>query len=92
MDLGEKIRLPEEITAAALKGISAENLKKYYSSKIVEGFESISGCPKVTEGLLGRGYSREDGKKIMGGQLDAPLRRSVGMMSCNIIFVSYFFK
>jgi len=59
--------MPEEIMAAALKGISAENLKKYYSSKTVEGFESISGCSKVTEGLLGRGYSREDVKKIMGG-------------------------
>jgi len=53
--------------AAALKGISEENLKKYYSSKIVEGFESISGCRKVTEGLLARGYTREDVKKIMGG-------------------------
>jgi membrane dipeptidase len=59
--------MPEEIAAAALKGISAENLQKYYSSKIVRGFESISDCPKVTQGLLGRGYSTEDVKKILGG-------------------------
>jgi membrane dipeptidase len=59
--------IPEEINAAALKGISAENLKKYYSSKTVKGFETVSECPKVTEGLLGRGYSTEDVAKIMGG-------------------------
>jgi len=59
--------MPEEIAAAALKGISAENLQKFYSSKIVKGFESISDCAKVTEGLLGRGYSTEDVKKILGG-------------------------
>jgi membrane dipeptidase len=59
--------MPEEIMATALKGISAENLQKFYASKIVKEFESISDCPKVTEGLLGRGYSIEDVKKIMGG-------------------------
>jgi microsomal dipeptidase-like Zn-dependent dipeptidase len=59
--------IPEEIAAAALKGISPENLRKYYSSTIVKGFETVSDCPKVTEGLLGRGYSTEEVRKIMGG-------------------------
>jgi microsomal dipeptidase-like Zn-dependent dipeptidase len=59
--------MPAEIMMAALKGISAENLQKYYGSTIVEGFESSAEFPKVTEGLLSRGYSAEDVKKIMGG-------------------------
>ncbi|HEX9910670.1 MAG TPA: dipeptidase [Desulfatiglandales bacterium] len=59
--------IPAEIMMAALKGISAENLQKYYGSTIVKGFESAAEFPKVTEGLLSRGYSPEDVKKIMGG-------------------------
>jgi membrane dipeptidase len=59
--------IPAEIMAAALKGISAENLQKYYGSTIVKGFESAAEFPRVTEGLLSRGYSPEDVKKIMGG-------------------------
>jgi len=59
--------IPAEIKAAALKGISAENLQKYYGSTIVKGFESAAEFPRVTEGLLSRGYSPEDVKKIMGG-------------------------
>jgi len=52
---------------ASLKGISAENLQKYYSSTLVEGFESPADFPGVTEGLLSRGYRPEEVKKIMGG-------------------------
>jgi len=59
--------IPAEIMMAALKGISAENLQKYYGSTIVKGFESAAEFPKVTEGLLSRGYSPEDVKKVMGG-------------------------
>jgi len=59
--------IPAEIMMASLKGISAENLQKYYSSTLVEGFESVAEFPGVTEGLLSRGYRPEDVKKIMGG-------------------------
>jgi len=59
--------IPADIMATALKGISAENLQKYYGSTIVKGFESAAEFPKVTEGLLSRGYSPEDVKKIIGG-------------------------
>ncbi len=59
--------IPAEIMMAALKGISAENLQKYYGSTIVKGFESAAEFPRVTEGLLSRGYSPEDVKKIVGG-------------------------
>jgi len=59
--------IPAEIMMAALKGISAENLQKYYGSTIVNGFESAAEFPKVTEGLLSRGYGPEEVKKIMGG-------------------------
>jgi len=59
--------IPAEIRMAALKGIPPETLKKYYGSNIVKGFESPVAFPKVTEGLLSRGYSPENVKKIMGG-------------------------
>jgi membrane dipeptidase len=59
--------LPAEVMMASLKGISPENLQKYYSSTLVEGFESPAEFPRVTEGLLSRGYSPEEVKKIMGG-------------------------
>jgi membrane dipeptidase len=59
--------IPVEIMLESLKGISPENLEKYYSSTIVEGFESAAEFPRVTEGLLTRGYSTEEVKKIMGG-------------------------
>jgi len=59
--------IPADIMATALKGISAENLQKYYGSTIVKGFESAAEFPKVTEGLLSRGYSPEEVKKIIGG-------------------------
>jgi membrane dipeptidase len=58
--------IPAEIMMASLKGISAETLQKYYSSTLVEGFESPAEFPRVTEGLLSRGYSPEEVKKIMG--------------------------
>ena len=59
--------IPAEIMMASLKGISAENLQKYYSSTLVEGFESPADFPGVTAGLLSRGYRPEEVKKIMGG-------------------------
>lgn len=59
--------IPAEILMQSLQGISPENLQKYYSSTIVEGFESAAEFPRVTEGLLARGYSPEEVKKIMGG-------------------------
>jgi membrane dipeptidase len=59
--------IPAEIMTASLKGISPENLQKYYSSTIVEGFESPAEFPAVTAGLLSRGYSHGDVKKIIGG-------------------------
>ena len=59
--------IPAELMAVALKGISEENLKKFYSTTIVEGFESPAQFPKVTEGLLSRGYSLTEVRKIMGG-------------------------
>jgi membrane dipeptidase len=59
--------MPEHVMAEALKGISEENLQRYYSNKTVEGFESVSNFPKLTEGLLSRGYGPGDVKKIIGG-------------------------
>jgi len=59
--------IPAEIMLAALKGIPPETLQKYYGRNIVKGFESAVEFPRVTEGLLSRGYSPENVKKIMGG-------------------------
>ncbi|MCU0596254.1 MAG: dipeptidase [Desulfobacterota bacterium] len=59
--------LPAEVMMASLKGISPETLEKYYSSTLVEGFESPADFPRVSEGLLSRGYRPGDVKKIMGG-------------------------
>jgi len=59
--------MPEEILAPALRGISEADKRKFFDSMVLEGFESISACPRVTAGLLERGYSTDDIKKIMGG-------------------------
>lgn len=59
--------MPEEILASALKGLSSSEKEKYFSTKVIQGFESISKCPRVTSGLLALGYSMGQIKKIMGG-------------------------
>jgi len=59
--------MPEEILASALKGLSTSEKEKYFSTKVIQGFESISECPRVTSGLLARGYSMGQVEKIMGG-------------------------
>ena len=38
-------------------------------SLLPEGLEDVSGYPRVTEELLRRGYSEEDIRKILGGNL-----------------------
>ena len=59
--------MPEEILASALKGLSTFKKEKYFSTKLISGFESISECPNVTSELLARGYDMGQMKKIMGG-------------------------
>jgi microsomal dipeptidase-like Zn-dependent dipeptidase len=58
--------VPEEILATALKGLITFEKEKYFRTKQISGFESISECPKVTSELLVRGYDRGQVKKIMG--------------------------
>jgi len=59
--------MPEVILASALKGLSTSEKEKYFSTKVIQGFESISECPRVTSELLTRGYGMGQVKKIMGG-------------------------
>lgn len=59
--------MPEEILVAALKGISTFEKEKYFSTKQISGFESISKCPNVTSELLAQGCDMGQVKKIMGG-------------------------
>jgi membrane dipeptidase len=44
----------------------------------LEGFEDWSDWPHITEGLLSRGYSSEDVKKILGGNFVRVFERVVG--------------
>jgi membrane dipeptidase len=39
------------------------------SGQLPEGMNSAADLPKITEGLMARGYSAEDCRKIMGGNL-----------------------
>ena len=39
------------------------------SGQLPEGLDSPADLPKITEGLMARGYSAEDCRKIMGGNL-----------------------
>ena len=39
----------------------------HWDNRMVEGLESVVHFPRVTEGLLRRGYKEEDIRKIMGG-------------------------
>ncbi|MFH1928544.1 MAG: membrane dipeptidase [Chloroflexota bacterium] len=58
--------MPEEVAVQALKGMPPEVLQQFAAIPPTEGFDSISACPNVTRGLLARGYSEENVKKIMG--------------------------
>jgi membrane dipeptidase len=37
-----------------------------FEEKYVAGFEDITDLPKITEGLLKRGYSEDETRKILG--------------------------
>ena len=43
------------------------------------GFNKISQFPKVTEGLLSRGFSEDDVRKILGGNFLRSLQRGLGL-------------
>lgn len=59
--------IPAEIMITAPQRISTKTLQQYYGSTVVEGLESTAEFPILTEGLLSRGYSPEEMKKIPGG-------------------------
>ncbi len=49
-----------------------------FDTRMVEGLESATCFPKVTQGLLQRGYSQEDIQKILGGNLLRALSQIIG--------------
>jgi membrane dipeptidase len=40
-----------------------------YETRLIEGFDSVTHFPRVTQGLLDKGYSDVDIRKILGGNL-----------------------
>ena len=59
--------MPAEVAAGALKGLPPEVIKQFSAVPPTQGFESAAAFPNVTAGLLGRGFTDTDVKKIMGG-------------------------
>jgi membrane dipeptidase len=57
-----KRRYPD-LTGAYYKAFGADALRQ------VTGFRGMRDLPRITEGLLRRGYSREDVAKVLGGNL-----------------------
>jgi membrane dipeptidase len=57
-----------------------EDLGEWYGfdTRMVEGLESAVAFPRVTEGLLGRGYAEEDIRKILGENTLRVLRQVIG--------------
>lgn len=59
--------MPAEVAAQALRGMDPKVLQLFMAVQPTVGFESISACANVTDGLLQRGYSVGDTQKIIGG-------------------------
>jgi membrane dipeptidase len=57
-----------------------EDLGEWYGfdTRMVEGLESAVAFPKVTEGLLRRGYTDEDVRRILGENTRRVLRQVIG--------------
>ena len=57
-----------------------EDLGEWYGfdTRMVEGLESAVAFPKVTEGLLRRGYTDEDVRRILGENTLRLLRQVIG--------------
>lgn len=60
-------KMPKEVLDASVKDLPPEAVAAYAAMPLTVGFESVTDLPKVTAGLLGRGYTPEDVKKIIGG-------------------------
>lgn len=58
---------PEEILREALRGMPPEVQEQFLNTPPMQGSESVSAFPNVTRGLLNRGYTPEDVRKILGG-------------------------
>jgi len=58
--------MPRATAEGALKGFSAEGSSAFFSARPLDGFASVSEMGSVTAGLLARGYSPDDVRKVVG--------------------------
>ncbi len=59
--------MPQEVIQKVLVGLPPETMRLLASIPPTQGFESVARLPRVTAGLLARGYRPEDVAKILGG-------------------------
>ncbi|MCX7173841.1 MAG: membrane dipeptidase [Proteobacteria bacterium] len=59
--------MPKAVLEASVRDLPPAAVAAYAAMPLTVGFESVTAMPKVTEGLLGRGYKPEDVRKIIGG-------------------------
>jgi hypothetical protein len=59
--------MPRQIMSEALTGFDDDTAARFFSAQKVEGFGSVSEFPGVTAGLLARGWSPENVRKVLGG-------------------------
>jgi hypothetical protein len=73
-DLGAMLRAIDH--AKTVAGVGAVAIGSDFDGAIVAPFDA-SGLPLVTQGLMGRGYSREEIEKILGGNVVRFLRATL---------------
>ena len=59
--------MPRDVMSQALAGFDDDTAARFFSAQKTEGFGSVSETPNVTAGLLARGWSPEDVRKVVGG-------------------------
>lgn len=59
--------MPKEVMEASVRDLPPAAVAAYAAMPPTAGFESVTEMPKVTEGLLARGYRPEEVRKLIGG-------------------------
>ena len=59
--------MPKDVLEASVRDLPPAAVAAYAAMPPTVGFESVTEMPKVTEGLLTRGYRPDDVKRLIGG-------------------------
>jgi len=59
--------MPKAVLEASVRDLPPAAVAAYAAMPLTVGFESVTDMPKVTEGLLARGYKPDDVRKVIGG-------------------------